>query len=258
MSISDKKAKARSIELFRYFVQFLEIFGQENYGESAEVYWPAVYNFCSQYKLPDFNTTVEEIVYQEKDEDFRDKCFKFMEDQILHGYPVWRLFKMSAWLQDKCEQELMEREIAKDKKYFEQTTRCYRCKFFEDRMSFIDKATGYPKNIGKDDVIDWDKGQLCHFIDCKKRNELLEEKIGDKTRFHYSRDSVILKYRGFNLINPWGHKQNGWTMNPWHLRKCPYFEQDPEMTYEKFLHDYKEIIRYEAERDMRVKKANEW
>ena len=48
------------------------------------------------------------------------------------------------------------------------------------------------------------------------------------------------------------------TLNPWHLRKCPYFEQDPEMTYEKFLHDYKEIIRYEAEPDMHVKKANDW
>ena len=60
-------------------IQFLEIYGNENFGESAQIDWPRVWEYCSECDILDFNYEVEDLVYNTKDEEFRDKVFAFVE-----------------------------------------------------------------------------------------------------------------------------------------------------------------------------------
>ena len=101
-----KKSNERKVEIFKYMIQFLEIYGNENFGQSAEIDWLRVWEYCSACDILDFNYEIEDLVYNTKDEEFRDKVFAFVEKQAIEGYPLWRLFKMSKWLYDKCEADL--------------------------------------------------------------------------------------------------------------------------------------------------------
>ena len=64
-NVSDKE---RSILLFKHFIGFLEIWGQENYGENIEIDWFKVYNFTSKYDLLDLREDLEDIVFEENEE----------------------------------------------------------------------------------------------------------------------------------------------------------------------------------------------
>ena len=63
----------RAIEIFHHFISFLEIYGQENFGESVEINWLAVYENCVSLDLFDGNYMIEEIVNSDSEEEFRDK-----------------------------------------------------------------------------------------------------------------------------------------------------------------------------------------
>ena len=63
-----KKSNGRKVEIFKYMIQFLEIYGNENFGESAEIDWPRVWEYCSKCDMLDFNYEVEDLVYNTKDE----------------------------------------------------------------------------------------------------------------------------------------------------------------------------------------------
>ena len=123
MTYREEKAQRelRKIDIFKYMIQFLEIYGNENFGQSAEVNWAAVWDYYSHCDMLDFNTEVEDLVYNTSDEEFRDKVFEYIEHQVVDGYPLWRLFKMSKWLFDKCEEELIQNEHQKDIEYFNTT-----------------------------------------------------------------------------------------------------------------------------------------
>lgn len=253
--MKDKKIndKYRSIKLFEYFIEFLKIFGQENYGESAEVNWYAVFNYCQSYGLFDFNDELTDIIYTEDPTEFRDKCFSLLEKNILEGYPVWRLFKMSDWLMNQLEKQLHEFEVEKDKKYFYKTTRCFRCKYYSEHISAIHRKTHYSYHAQDSNgyikpeynTLDYN---LFHFRNCEKRTAILEEKIADmKAKGQYvSHDFeryYTFKYRRFNLGTGWSRDNKNWKLNPWTLRRCPLFEENPNMTYEEFIKKFAEMPR---------------
>lgn len=245
----ESRAKRHSIELFKYFVQFLEIFGQENYGGSAEVNWPAVYSFCESYGLFDFNDDLEEIVYSESEEEFRDKAFEYIEKQILDGYPVWRLFNMSKWLFDKFEKELDDQEREKDIKYFNKV-KCYKCKHFSDHMEYFTKQMT-PKRIFPGEVpegiSDIRAINIHHTMSCSVRNDLLAQ---NEKEFRFEGRYKKFKYKKFNSTERigWEADQRRWTLIPWELKNCPYFENN-DMTPEEFLKLYFEISRLYKDKD---------
>ena len=239
-----EKTNERIIKIFKYFVQFLEIYGAENYGQSAEVNWERVWNFCNSCNVLDFNFELEDLVYNNSEEQFRDNVFTFIEKQALEGYPLWRLFTMSKWLEDKCEEELHESEYKKDVEYFNKT-KCYRCKNFHNEISMIGSTLIDPivsksfnnmeelKNYVKEH-----KCQVQHYqqmIDCNKRKELLEESQSSTFR------TVKFKYKKFNADE---FARNKWSLNPMEHKRCPYFEENKEMTVDKFIELYEEINRY--------------
>lgn len=241
------RAKSHSIELFKYFVQFLEIFGQENYGGSAEVNWPAVYEFCSSYDIFSFNQELEDIVYAEKEEEFRDKAFEYVEKQILDGYPVWRLFHMSKWLYDQFEKELADQENKKDIEYFNKT-RCYRCKHYKETMEYYTK-NGYPMKIRPGEMpkdlmgheVDPRTINMIHWRSCDVRDKQYKE-LEDKSNSRF--ETFKFEYKRFNSdeMGICGRDQRKWKLIPWELKRCPYFE-DSGITFNEFIKLYFECCR---------------
>ena len=228
-----------SLTMFRHFIAFLEIYGQENYGESAEVNWHEVHLFCNKYHLLDFNDELSEVIYTEDEEDFRDKCFTFIENKILNGYPVWRLFKMSQWLKEKLEQSFQD-EIIREKEKFYRETRCYRCKNIHIETTIIEPINKNPISYDKDNPVhlEWiDKRKVPYIFrfNCKKRSELIIEKSNGCIR---EMRRVKLDYCGFNTNDNRGE----WKMNIWGLRKCPYFEEDESMTFVKRIQENLDIV----------------
>ena len=235
-----ESTRDRGIQIFKYFIDFLKIWGQENYGENVEINWPAVFKFTNSFHILDFREDLEELVFTEDDDEFRDKVFTWIENQILSGYPVWRLFMLSGWLNDKLEHEFTDAQINKDIQYFN-IIKCYRCKKFSDHVHFIgsDKFS-HSYSTDRDKYV---KGYpLLHNMCCVKRCELIDEikvKRGHPMILH--EECIEFDYELFNLDSKtqFGSK---WKLNPEEHDKCPYFEES-EMTYKQFIDTYGEILR---------------
>lgn len=83
-----------TITVFKYFISFLEVWKQENYGQSAEINWQAVWGFVNSSSVLDFNDELTDLVNSNPDE-VEEKVHKWMEDRVLNDEPVYHLFKMS-------------------------------------------------------------------------------------------------------------------------------------------------------------------
>ena len=230
--MANKSAEEKGILLFKHFVQFLELYGAENYGECFEVNWPKVFKFCNSYHLLDFREDLEEIVYSDNDEIFRDRCFKWIEDQILNGYPVFELFNLNDHLSSILRNEYRLSEIEKDKRYFN-SMKCFKCKYFYDDPHYIGKDNFSHSFKTSKQNIKSGTG-ILHRTNCLKRKELLEE--SQKNRFD---DSVKFTYKKFNGDT---YDLRTWKLVPAEHKKCPYFELDENMTYEKFIEMYGELV----------------
>ena len=147
----------RAIEIFQHFISFLEIYGQENFGENVEINWPGVYSNCVEFGLFDENPDVEEIVNVNSEEEFRDKMFSWIEKQVLDGYPIWRLFKLNNWLYEQLEKELHENEYKKDVEYFNKY-KCFTCKYFYDDIYWLDKESKLMYYPDATVIHKWEKG----------------------------------------------------------------------------------------------------
>ena len=227
----------RGIEVFRHFIGFLTVWGQENYGESVEIDWSKAYRECVSFGLLDFNEALEEVIYQESDEGYRDACYKWIENQVLKGFPIWRLFKISDWLSNCYEKELNEIEQQKDLEAFNKN-KCYKCKHFVDKVTYIG-SDKFSHPISDPSWLTPDS-KLLHLMSCNKRIELSSK--NGKSHFFSSHESF--EYHKFDVDDDtqlgYGSR---WHLIPSVLNDCPYFDEDKEMTFERFLETYREIIR---------------
>ena len=123
----------KKIYLFKWFIKFLEIYGQETFGESASVNWGLVYNEIIGHSVWSMNIELDNLLYNEQEsldsEEFRDKVFSYIEDQVLRGYPIFRLFYLPEKLKKYYEDELKQEIYENDKKRFNKY-KCYRCKHY--------------------------------------------------------------------------------------------------------------------------------
>ena len=240
------KYKDRSIITFKHFISFLEIYGQENFGENVEINWPLVYEQCIKFGLLDFNTQLEEVIFSESDEEFRDKCFMWIENQIYEGYPIWRLFHLNNWLRDKLEKELINR-CEKEEMDFFNNHKCLKCKYYVDSVSFIGMDK-FSHVYNKKNIELYNNGlkpeNILHRVNCLYRQKLINDVSKSKTtlsrrsRFHPT--PIEFTYKPFNHDD---EDRMRWTLDVKECIDCPYFEIGEIDTYEKFIETYGEIYR---------------
>ena len=243
----------RKVEIFKYTIEFLKIYGQENFGESAEVNWCAIFEHCTKCDMLDFNQEVEQLVYNTKEEDFRDAVFTYLEKQALEGYPLWRLFKMSKWLYNACESQLLENERKKDIEYFYKT-KCYHCRYFMGGVRVTYATIIEPLNIKEYPNFETFKKQHPNATikdvrvtrGCAKREELAKEAL-KKAGYDSS-------WRSEHFLREYKHKykrfrsdaRGNWILIPNDLKCCPYFEENGVQP-EQFIELFTEIPRFTDE-----------
>ena len=222
-----------TITVFKYFISFLEVWKQENYGQSAEINWQAVWGFVNASSVLDFNDELTDLVNSNPDE-IEEKVHKWMEDRVLNDEPVYHLFKMSDWLYDKLEKEYQNNVERGERKRF-CDNKCYHCKYWNDYPSIWVQEYGMLKEYhpGEGDEKLWQTHSITHHQSCLKWEELLEAlKKNDK---HLSRFDREFSYKPFN-----GDRLGKFYPNPLELNDCPYFEENG-MTYDKYIKKYREL-----------------
>ena len=88
--LSDNK----KIYLFKWFIKFLEIYGQETFGESASINWGLVHDEIIGHDIWSMDMELDNLLYNDSEsldsEEFRDKVFSYIEDRVIKGYPIFR------------------------------------------------------------------------------------------------------------------------------------------------------------------------
>ncbi len=225
----------KKLFIFKNFVEFLSIYGSENYGTSAEVDWDKVYGLIMGHSILDLNAELDNVLYKDfSSEEFRDAVFSYIEKQVLGGYPVWRLFKMSDWLNSKLEQGLAEQCRIQDEKDFKRY-KCYHCKYYFDEVQILCEGMDGPAIITIEEY--WATHTSLKHVNlihprrnCLKRKMLLEEEDTGKP-FHHRLFEKKLPYSGFNRKDSY---RGSWALEPRHIRKCPYFEESG-ITFSEFI-----------------------
>lgn len=260
----------KKIYLFKWFIKFLEIYGQETFGESASVNWGLVYNEIIGHSVWSMNIELDNLLYNEQEsldsEEFRDKVFSYIEDQVLRGYPIFRLFYLPEKLKKYYEDELKQEIYENDKKRFNKY-KCYRCKHYCDKINvyvgdpgmnimgeaFIDIDTfkeRYPnadiasfrlnhhqicdlhKKYFKEfeDYENKTKGYISHFYREKRFNNWID-KHGYTKGAQYPKDE-----------NYPGELKREYELKPLLNRcKCNEYEPIENFTFEDFLKKYVEL-----------------
>ena len=244
--------------IFKNFINFLEIYGQENFGCGYEVNWTQVHRMIVEHNIFDFNDELDEVIYHKEErfdsEEFRDRCYKYIEDQILKGYPVWHVFKLSKHLTDILQKEEDEKLMESFRKKFN-THMCYKCKHFKDKIKIRDQmkiftVEEYLKKYPTVRPLDL---PLEHNMTCEYREKRVEE-IKDHEREYKlpwidreGKINLILKKEGFSsklLFEKDGYMyKHEFILKPLRNQcKCKFFEEVKDLTFEKYIERNFEII----------------
>lgn len=111
----------KQIYYFLAVKEILELYIEQEIGTSYEINIPLVLNYISSLKfsVDHFECRSKEDIYQS------------VTDDILAGYPVWRLFKLTPWANKIMENQFKESLRQRDEE-LRNTYKCFTCKWFEE------------------------------------------------------------------------------------------------------------------------------
>ena len=228
-----------TITVFKYFISFLEVWKEENYGPSAEINWQAVWGFVNCSGILDGNYELTDLVNSNPD-DVEKNIHEWLENRVLNNEPVYLLFEMTPWLKDKLEKEHNENLNAKEIQRFNEC-RCYKCKHWRDNVSIwvqqYDQLHTY--HPGECDDKLWEQHPIHHMTECLKHKELVDELSKDIphfTRFDFLLSDYRFEYEPFSNLTRTGQ----FYPVPTELTDCPYFE-DTGITYDEYIKRFKEL-----------------
>lgn len=253
-NISEKK-----MYIFKNFINFLEIYGQENLGCGYEINWTQVHRMIVDNNMFDFNDELESVIYHDDEsydsEEFRDRCYKYIEEQILKGYPVWHLFKLSKHLTKVLQDEEDKRTMEMFKKKYNKHL-CYRCKHFKNNIVVYEKFDRIPIKdyIERHPDVNPIVLNLSHNMYCKYREERVKYINEHEKEFNihwHDKERGInrqLTKEGFSdkLLfekdTQYSYKHD-FTLKPLlNQCKCKFFEENKDMTFDKYIKENYEII----------------
>jgi len=249
----------KKMYIFKNFINFLEIYGQENLGCGYEVNWTRVHRMIVDNNMFDFNDELEEVIYHNDErfdsEEFRDKCYKYIEDQILKGYPVWHLFNLSKHLtkvlQDEEDRQTMEMYKKKYNSHL-----CYKCKHFKNNIIVYEQFNRFHLN----DYIERHPGtnpillNLSHEMYCKYREERVDyinEHMKEFDIHWHDKERGINKQltkEGFSskLLfekdTQYSYKHDFILKPLLNQCRCKFFEENKDMSFDKYIKENYEVV----------------
>lgn len=238
------KTEYNTMMLFKAFLSFLEVYGQENFGENVEIDWCKVWSFVNASHVLDFNPWLTELIMTEPNsEEFEQGVHKFLEDRILNDEPVYELFNLNNWLYDKLHEEHLAILDNKEIERFN-NSKCYRCKHFHDN-TFV-----YVEMFGQLNQYNYNDPQfkqyavnypIHHHATCRKRTEIVEQARAElKKEFYHVSDmdcNECIDYEKFHFRS----RNDHWNCVPQEHDNCPYFKET-NITYQEYIDIFGELV----------------
>lgn len=111
----------KQIYYFLAVKEILELYIEQEVGTSCEINIPLVIDYISSLKFSTdhFECRSKEDIYQS------------VTDDILAGYPVWRLFKLTPWTSKIMENQFKEFCRQRDEE-LRSRYKCFTCKWFKE------------------------------------------------------------------------------------------------------------------------------
>lgn len=228
-----KKKDYNTITVFKYFISFLEVWKEENYGNSAEINWQAVWSFVNTSGVLDFNEELQDLVIYSSPDQCEEKVHQWIMNRIFNDEPVYLLFNMSDWLFQKLEQEHNSNIGKAERKRFEEC-KCYHCKYWKDNTSILYEGLWGLEQKSVKDCTEEEllTHQIHHLQSCKKREELKEAMTDGKLKYN---GTVEFSYKPFN-----GDRCHNFRPQPMELKDCPFHEENG-ISYDEYISEYKEL-----------------
>lgn len=132
----------RLIKISGAIREILEIFVSQEIGENVEVDEDALAEYMDSYRC----------IADYFDANTKDKMYEVFLNQVLAGYPVWQLLKLSDWTKNMLIREF-NAELEEEKRKAQKTYACLRCKHYSyDDVSLgrIHKCHGNSKILKSD------------------------------------------------------------------------------------------------------------
>ena len=247
----ERLSSLKKMYIFKNFIGFLEIWGQENYGERFEVNWTKVHRIIIENNMFDFNDDLDNILYNSdidyESEEFRDQCYSYIENQVLSGLPIWTLFDLSDYLRNIYIKEDEEKRRKEDIKLFNKY-KCFKCKHFIDGQMVAANFSFYhieefKERFGEERL---KVSTITHGENCTIRLNLLKDNEVKFGRFHDTRDTnkIFRKEECPNNFLYETYNERDWKFIPLTSRcKCKFYEEDEtHNTYDKFIEKFIELF----------------
>ena len=228
-----QKKDYNTITVFKYFISFLEVWKEENYGNSAEINWQAVWSFVNTSGVLDFNEELQDLVIYSSPEECEEKVHQWIMNRIFNNEPIYLLFNMSDWLFQKLEQEHNSNINKAEQKRFEEC-KCYHCKYWKDSATILYEGLWGLEQKFVEDCTEEEllTHQIHHLQSCKKREELKEAMTNGELKYN---NMVEFSYKPFN-----GDRCHNFRPQPMELKDCPFFEENG-ISYNEYISKYKEL-----------------
>ena len=225
-----QKKDYNTITVFKYFISFLEVWKEENYGPSAEINWQAVWSFVNASGVLDFNEELQDLVYSTP-EQCEEKVHQWIMNRIFNNEPIFLLFNMSDWLLKKLEQEHNENIKQAERKRFTEC-KCYHCKYWKDNASILYEdlwglEQKFVQDCTEEELL---THQIHHLPECQKRKELKDKLSGGRCF-----GDIEFSYKPFN-----GDRCHNFRPQPMELKDCPFFEENG-ISYDEYISKYREL-----------------
>jgi len=110
------------VNILNYYsaiVEFLQIYASQEIGEIPEVDNEVICNFINSDRFITFRFR--------NDMSSKGTIFKFLEEQILDGFPIHHFFKLSEWKINILDREMIIDETKERNKFL-----CYSCSYFKE------------------------------------------------------------------------------------------------------------------------------
>lgn len=112
--------KEKKMHFFLAVKDIVELFAEQELGVAYDINVPAVLAYVDSFEFAAhaIECNSKEAIYQ------------LITDDILNGFPVWRLLLCSDWTMNIMEREL-NRQVQREKEERERKYKCYTCKYFQ-------------------------------------------------------------------------------------------------------------------------------
>lgn len=247
------------IKLLELAIIYFGKYGKENFKENSyKLNWISIFTIIVYNRYYDNLVEYDELrkVFNSNDENLiKEKAFKYFDKIVENGENISKLFIFKDKEDTEKYKKLEKIKYIESQKNKFNSIKCYKCKHFSQIVTAINNDTiEISVNTAmKIENKSFDEIKysylISHKYDCNKREEVVDNLSRNDT---YTFDKELRINKKIEENNEPDHfkffeKDNilikNWSLKPLNINcECKYFEENKDMTFEKYIKENYEVI----------------